>query len=268
MEKDLAHRLGVLGHPDRLSLFRLLVRRYPDHVAAGELADALAVKPSTLSAHVTALRHAGLVTQERIGTSLRYSVVMDEIRQMMDALFLGCCRGRPELCSPIGELSEMKRKLRVLFLCTGNSVRSIFAEAILRDLAGSRFEVLSAGLHPNRSVNTKALEVLAKEGIPTKDLSPKHVDTLRDDPSFDFVFTVCDRAANEDCPTWSGIPISAHWGVPSPSNSGGTVAYHTVYQVLRERLEAFAALPLETLERTKLQHAVDDIGRMKSGEIA
>jgi arsenate reductase len=132
MEELIPSRLTILGHPQRLAIFRLLVRRYPDRVPAGELAEALDLKPSTLSAYLAALVRSGLATQERAGTSLRYSIDMTQVRRTFDYLLLDCCRGRPDLCSPVslfnhaGTAAMTDRKFRVLFICTGNSARSIF----------------------------------------------------------------------------------------------------------------------------------------------
>src|SRR6056297_1809140 len=101
METEIPARLATLGHPQRLAIFRLLMRRYPDRVPAGELAEALNLKASTLSAYLSALMQAGLVSQERVGTSLRYAIAMAQVRETFDFLLLDCCRGRPDLCSPV-----------------------------------------------------------------------------------------------------------------------------------------------------------------------
>ncbi|MEO1798773.1 MAG: helix-turn-helix transcriptional regulator, partial [Pseudomonadota bacterium] len=127
MEILIPHRLSILGHPQRLALFRLLMRRYPNRVPATELAQALALKPNTLSTYVHALMQADLVTQERVGTSLRYAINMDTVRETFDYLLRDCCRGRPEICSPLtsfdlfGDSPMTDRKYNVLFICTGNS---------------------------------------------------------------------------------------------------------------------------------------------------
>lgn len=275
MEIVIPSRLATLGHPQRLALFRLLMRRYPDHVPAQELATALGLKPSTLSAYLSALMQAGLIVQQRLGTSLRYAIAMDGVRETFDYLFSDCCRGRAEICAPAfslqtGPMAMTSGKLNALFICTGNSARSIFAETLLRDIAGDRFEVYSAGTRPHSELNPFALDVLAQKGHDTTTLRAKNVSEYQTQgaPVFDFVFTVCDRAANEDCPAWPGQPISGHWGLPDPVKATGTdaqksLAFQQTYGALRNRVTAFAALPLDQLDRISLQRAVDDLARNK-----
>lgn len=158
------------------------------------------------------------------------------------------------------------RKYNVLFICTGNSARSIFAEAILKSTGQDRFNVYSAGTHPQSDLNPIALEMLKSKGHDVSTLRAKNLLEYMTDgaPKFDFVFTVCDQAANEECPTWDGQPISAHWGMPDPAKATGTdaeqsLAFHQAYGVLRHRLIAFAALPFQQLNQISLQHAVDEI---------
>lgn len=281
MEEVIPSRLATLGHPQRLAIFRLLVRRFPDQVAAGELAEALGLKASTLSAYLSSLLHAGLVTQRRAGTSLRYSVDMAETRRTFDFLFLDCCRGRPDLCTPVslaldpGPSAMPAEKYKVLFICTGNSARSIFAETILRSEAGDRFDAYSAGTRPRSDPDPFALEVLAQKGHDVSVLRSKNVVEFQAPGAskFDFVFTVCNRAANEDCPAWAGQPVSAHWGMPDPVKAEGTdaeksLAFQQAYGALQNRIRAFAALPISSLDRISLQRAVDDIGRADAGEPA
>ncbi|MDK3075098.1 helix-turn-helix domain-containing protein [Sedimentitalea sp. JM2-8] len=277
MEKMIPEQLATLGLPPRLAVFRLLMRRFPDRVPAGELAEALGVKASTMSAYLAALQRAGLVEQERAGTSLLYSVNMASVRQMFGYLFTDCCRGRPEICMPysIGASPMTDRKYNVLFICTGNSARSIFAESILRALAGDRFNVHSAGTRPSSELNPFALKVLRDKGHDISVLRAKNVSEFSgpDAPALDFVFTVCDRAANEECPAWEGQPISGHWGMPDPVKVAGTdaeksLAFQQAYGALKHRIEAFAALPMESLDRIALQSAVDDIGRKSTEAMA
>jgi arsenate reductase len=281
METATPIRLSILGHPQRMAVFRLLIRRYPDRVPAGEIGAALGLKASTLSAYLAALTQAGLVTQARVATSLQYAVNIAQVRATFEDLFLDCCRGRPDLCAPVpspanmGDPAMADRIYRVLFICTGNSARSIFAESILRNEAGDRFEAVSAGARPHSELNPFALDVLRQKGHDTSALRSKTVAEFQgaDAPRFDFVFTVCDRAANEECPAWAGQPVSAHWGMPDPVKAEGTdaqksVAFHHAYGALLNRIRAFAALPIEALDRIALQRAVDDIGRTGAGEPA
>ena len=156
----------------------------------------------------------------------------------------------------------------VLFICTGNSARSIFAEAIMRDLAGDRFEAFSAGTKPRSELNPFAVEMLEQKGLDVTALRAKNIGEFQgeDAPVMDFVFTVCDHAANEECPAWHGQPISAHWGLPDPGKAEGTdaekrLAFQSTFGAMRNRIAAFAALPLGTLSRTSLQSEVDAIGR-------
>ena len=278
MEILIPNRLATLGHPQRLALFRLLMRRYPDRVPATELAQALELKPNTLSTYVGALMQAGLVTQERVGTSLRYAIHMDAARETFDYLLRDCCRGRPEICSPLTSSGLNKdgattdRMYNVLFVCTGNSARSIFAESILRKEAGDRFVAYSAGTKSRSELNPHTLEVLEQKGHDTSVPKAKNVSVFQgqDAPDFDFVFTVCNQAANEDWPAWTGQPVSAHWGIPDPvqvegSDADKSLAFHQSYGALLNKIKAFTALPIASLDRIALQHAVDDIAQSNNG---
>ncbi len=277
MESVVITQLATLGHPQRLAIFRLLMRRAPDALPAGEIASALHIKPSTLSSYLGALTQAELVTQRREGTSLRYGVNLERVQIMIDTLFLDCCRGRPDLCLSLtsslldGATTMSDRKFNVLFICTGNSARSIFAESILRKEAGDRFEVFSAGTRPSSELNPFALSILKNKGHDVSMLRAKNVSEFQgpDAPDLDFVFTVCDQAANEECPAWTGQPISAHWGMPDPVKAEGTqaqksLAFQQAYGALRNRILAFTALPLDTLDRISLQKTVDQIAGMSS----
>jgi arsenate reductase len=269
MEIEIPLRLMTLGHPQRLALFRLLMRRYPDRVPAGEIAGALDLKASTLSTYLASLVKAGLITQDRSGTSLLYAIDMENVRQTFDFLLVDCCRGRPDICySAPAEAASADRKFNVLFVCTGNSARSIFAETLLRDLAGDRFNAFSAGTRPGDRPSPAALDLLSAMGHDVTGLRPKHVTEFSgpDAPDFDFVFTVCNRAANEECPPRAGQPINGHWGVPDPARAEGTeaekaLAFEHAYGALKRRIEAFTALPVASLDRLALQSAVDEIGR-------
>lgn len=273
MESLHSQRLATLGHPQRLAIFRLLMRRYPGQVAAGEIAGALGVKPSTLSAYLSSLTQAGLVTQTRSGTSLRYAIAMEAVRDSIGYLMFDCCRGRPEICltpfpdSTKGDQPMSDPKYAVLFICTGNSARSIFAESILREEAGDRFIAYSAGTKPYSELNPIAVEMLRQKGHDVSALRSKNVSEFQgpDAPGLDFVITVCDAAANEECPAWEGQPITGHWGVPDPVKAEGTeaqrrLAFQHAFGALRNRIIAFAALPFAELDRLSLQKQIDRIG--------
>lgn len=158
----------------------------------------------------------------------------------------------------------------VLFLCTGNSARSILAEALLNNLAigQGRFHAFSAGSHPAGAVNPLAIELLERNHMSTDGLRSKSWDEFAtaDAPVMDFVFTVCDNAAGEVCPYWPGQPITAHWGVPDPAAVEGSdedkqKAFFLAFNQLQNRINLFASLPMAKLDRMKLQEAVSQIGK-------
>ena len=156
----------------------------------------------------------------------------------------------------------------VLFVCTGNSARSILAEALTNAIGGERLQGHSAGSHPKGAVHPLALETLAALGIATAGLRSKSWDEFGAgrEPAMDFVFTVCDQAAGEVCPFWPGQPVTAHWGMPDPAACGGSPdeqrrAFRATALVLKRRIELLLALPLARLDGLALQRRVDDIGR-------
>ena len=155
---------------------------------------------------------------------------------------------------------------RVLFLCTGNSARSILAEAILNQQGRGRFAAASAGSHPTGTVNPLALELLQRMAIPTAGLRSKSwQEFAAAGTPLDFVFTVCDNAAGEVCPVWPGRPVTAHWGVPDPAAVTGstlerTQAFRDAFRLLERRIGLFTSLPLGTLDRLALSLRVRDIG--------
>lgn len=270
MEKDYAIRFAALAHPQRLSVLSLLLRRYPDAVPAGEVARAMNLKANTLSHYLSDLLSAGFITQQRQGTSLRYAADPNSLGGLMTGFAMDCCRGRADISPQLRSLqtNEATMTYNVLFICTGNSARSIFAETILRDLGGDQFNAYSAGTRPASELNPLAVSMLQGKGHDTSGLSAKHISTYQgeDAPQMDFVFTVCDRAANEECPAWHGQPVTGHWSTPDPVKAEGVdaermLAFQTAYGMLRNRIQAFAALPFDTLDRLSLQNAVDDIAR-------
>jgi protein-tyrosine-phosphatase len=156
----------------------------------------------------------------------------------------------------------------VLFLCTGNSARSILAEAYLNSKGKGRFKAYSAGSRPGGRVNPFALELLGRNGMDTAGLRSKSWDefALPEAPKMDFVFTVCDSAAAEPCPFWPGQPVTAHWGVPDPAAVGGSDedkrrAFLLAFRTLSTRINLMLNLPIEKLSRLSIQQQLDEIGR-------
>lgn len=161
-----------------------------------------------------------------------------------------------------------ERPYNALFLCTGNSARSILAEAILNRAGEGRFKAYSAGSRPKGEVHPFTLQLLESLGHDTAFARSKSWDEFAapDAPEMDFVFTVCDDAAGEACPIWPGHPMTAHWGVPDPAGAEGTdaakhLAFSEAYRMLSNRIRIFLALPMKSLDRLALQRRIDEIGR-------
>jgi arsenate reductase len=162
----------------------------------------------------------------------------------------------------------MERPINVLFLCTGNSARSIIGEALMNAMGAPRFRAYSAGSHPTGRVNSFAIELLQKNGLTTDGLRSKRWDEFAQPgaPDLDFIFTVCDSAAGEACPLWPGRPVSAHWGVEDPAAVEGDdearrKAFLHAYSRLQHRIQSFLSLPLAKLDRVALAQALKEIGR-------
>ena len=162
-----------------------------------------------------------------------------------------------------------ERIFNVLFLCTGNSARSIIAEAILNRIGKGKFRAYSAGSHPKGEINPGTIRLLADEGYETGGFRSKSWNEFAkpDGPEFDFIFTVCDDAAGETCPVWPGKPMTAHGGIADPAAVSGTPvevvrAFNDAYRLLSRRIEAFAALPVSSLDGLTLQTKLREIGRM------
>ena len=160
------------------------------------------------------------------------------------------------------------RPYNVLFLCTGNSARSIIAEAILNKIGGGRFRAWSAGSQPKGRVNPHTLTLLRGLGFDTSGLRSKSWDEFAKPgaPALDFVFTVCDNAAGEACPIWPGKPITAHWGISDPAEATGTEAqigqaFSDAYRMLNQRISLFTSLPIASLDKLTLQNRLREIGR-------
>jgi len=164
--------------------------------------------------------------------------------------------------------ASAEKPFNVLFLCTGNSARSILAEAIMNSIGGGRFHAYSAGSFPKGQVHPMARDLLKTSGLPTEGLRSKSWDEFAkpDAPKMDFVFTVCDDAANEVCPVWPGQPMSAHWGLPDPAAVEGDevkqrLAFADTFRMLSNRIRIFTSLPIRALDELSLQHRLTEIGR-------
>ena len=161
-----------------------------------------------------------------------------------------------------------QRTYNVLFLCTGNSARSILAESLLTHWGGDRFHAFSAGSFPKGQVHPLAIELLKRMNLPSEGFRSKSWDEFAapEAPPLDFIFTVCDNAAGEVCPVWPGHPMTAHWGQPDPAAVEGTDlekanAFRQAFRMLERRIELFMSLPIETLDRLALGNKVHEIGK-------
>lgn len=160
--------------------------------------------------------------------------------------------------------------MNVLFLCTGNSARSILAESILNQMGKGRFHAFSAGSHPAGQVNVHTIKLLQEQKMPVDGLRSKNWDEFAqpDSPQLDFVITVCDKAAGEVCPVWPGQPMSAHWGIEDPAAVQGDKemimrVFKKAYREMYTRISLFTSLPLHKLDRMALQRELDDIGKLR-----
>ena len=162
----------------------------------------------------------------------------------------------------------MQKQYNVLFLCTGNSARSIMAEAILNERAKGRFTAYSAGSQPTDRVNPAAINQLEMARLPVRDLRSKSWDEFGQPgaPHLDFVFSVCDNAAREACPIWPGQPMTAHWGIPNPAMVSGDKAqvaraFRDAFMALERRISLFISLPFESLDNLAIKREIDQIGK-------
>jgi ArsR family transcriptional regulator, arsenate/arsenite/antimonite-responsive transcriptional repressor / arsenate reductase (thioredoxin) len=276
--------LSALANPTRLAAFRRLVEAGPKGMPAGVAARLLNVPHNTLSGHLGDLVGAGLVRSRRDGRSVIYSADLDGLARLVAFLAADCCGGRPEACdesNPLlariasmarGGVSQMPetRPYNVLILCTGNSARSIIAEAILNKLGAGRFKAFSAGSQPKGKVHPEARALLNQLGYDVSWARSKNWDEFARPgaPQMDFILTVCDSAAGEACPVWPGHPMTAHWGIADPAAAKGTpaeirAAFAEAYRLLYNRISIFVSLPIASLDRLSLQGKLHEIGAME-----
>lgn len=268
--------LAALAQETRLALVRLLMAAGPSGLAAGEIADRLAVPPSTLSFHLAALDRAGLVSASRQGRSIRYAVRIAAFRALLAFLTETCCAGDPGRCGDIARLlpappepetDVMTPAFTVLFLCTRNSARSIMAEAILNRLGAGRFRAYSAGSNPAPEPMPEVIDKLKALGHDVSGLASKswNLFTGPNAPRIDFVIALCDTLDNQLCPDFGERAVTAAWPLPDPAKFTGNAAerqtmLNELYASLRRRIEIFMNLPFATLDRMALKSRLDEIG--------
>lgn len=271
--KEAAAGFAVLAQETRLRLVRLLASRGASGMAAGEVAAALGVAPSTLSFHLAALEQAGLVRSTRQGRQIIYAVRFAGLRALLSFLTETCCAGRPELCGDLARLlpdhieeeTTMEPAFNVLFICARNSARSIMAEAILQRIGRGKFNAYSAGSEPASAPMPEVLDRLEAMGHEVSRLRSKSWREFMkpEAPRMDFVLTLCDPG--ETCPDLGDKPLTATWPFPDPAKFSGTAVERTallnqLYGMIRRRLEAFTSLPFGTLERLALEARLEELG--------
>ena len=284
--KNAVQSLVALAQETRLAVFRLLVEAGPEGMNAGAIAERVGVPAATLSFHIAQLARAGMVTSRQESRFIFYAANFAAMDDLIAYLTDNCCQGgqclpktaaanttakrRPAAGQPLTEYLMNERVFNVLFLCTGNSARSILAEAILNHVSRGRFRAYSAGSHPGGRVNSYAIELLAQQGLAVADLRSKRWDEFAapDAPPLDFVFTVCDNAAGEVCPVWPGQPMTAHWGIADPAAVEGSdaikrKAFLKAYTEMSRRISVFTSLPLAKLDAMALKRELDQIGRLR-----
>jgi arsenate reductase len=260
-----------LSQPTRLDAYRLLARYRPFGLSAGDIARLLAVPHNTMSSHLAYLERAGLVASRREGRSIIYAARTAPLAGLLNTMLAEV--GSPEApgAAVFPELEPVAEtpSYNVLIVCSGNSARSIMAEAILNREGHGRFRAYSAGSKPKKRPNPEVIELLESLGYETADLASKSWSDfgVGGAPPMDFIVTVCDEAAGEDCPAWPGHPLQAHWGIPDPlarSNSAGERRQSLLdaYRRLSVRLTAFVNLPVGDLDLAALKRRLAAIGAM------
>ena len=267
--------LAALAQESRLSVFRLLVEAGSAGMAAGKIAESLGMAPSSLSFHLKELTHAGMATARQEGRFIIYEANFAKAAELVAFLSENCCGGQScdlscNACvsAPGVAMPVVDKAFNVLILCTGNSARSILAEALINCLGQGRLQAYSAGSQPTGKVNPFAIDKLRAIGYPTDGLRSKSWDEFAAPgaPQMDCVITVCDNAAGEACPLWPGQPATAHWGFADPAAVQGSDedkrrAFDVAFERIRERVLRFVHLPLGALDAAALQRAIRDMGQ-------
>jgi protein-tyrosine-phosphatase/DNA-binding transcriptional ArsR family regulator len=269
---------SALAHTTRLEAFRLLLRYAPFGLTAGDLARLLAVPHNTLSTHVARLVQADLVSSRKTGRTVIFLARPQTLTAATSYLFQGlkASHTTPPSARPATEIPALRpthpmtdKTYSVLILCTGNSARSILAEALINREGAGRFKAYSAGSQPKDEPNPVGLDLLASLGYDTSGFRSKSWTEFAgpEAPQMDFIITVCDSAHGEACPHWPGHPLVAHWGIPDPAAVEGTAdqkraAFETTYRQLTQRVTALVNLPITDLSLPELRERLAEIGRM------
>ncbi|MDR3532184.1 MAG: metalloregulator ArsR/SmtB family transcription factor [Rhodopila sp.] len=271
---EAATAFAALSQETRLDLMRLLIAQGASGLPAGDLSLRLGLPPSTLSFHLAALERAGLTRSTRHGRQIVHAVHLAGLRRLLAFLTETCCGGRPELCGDLARLlpplpdedQGMIPAFNVLFLCTHNSARSIMAEAILRQIGGTRFQAYSAGSDPNAEPNPEVIDKLRAFGHDTSALHSKSwLDFAGPNaPRMDFVIALCDTLDGQTCPDFGALAVTGAWPLPDPVKFTGNATeratmLNELYASLRRRIEIFTALPFASLDRMAIKARLDEI---------
>jgi protein-tyrosine-phosphatase/DNA-binding transcriptional ArsR family regulator len=271
---EAAPLFAALAQETRLALIRLLISAGPSGLPAGEIADRLAVAPSTVSFHLSALERAGLTQSTRQGRNVIHAVRLLALRDLIAFVTETCCGSRPELCGDLARLfpelppekTHMTPAFNVLFLCTRNSARSLLAEAILNKIGAGRFRAYSAGSEPAPRPMPEVVAKLAALGHDVSRLHTKSWTVFQepDAPLMDFVIALCDVLDGQRCPDFGDSVITASWPLPDPAKFQGSEAergllLNELYASLHRRLSIFISLPFASLDRMALRARVGDI---------
>lgn len=269
--------LAALAQPTRLEIFRLLMRYRPHGLAAGDIGRLLAVAHNTLSSHLGVLEQVGLLASRREGRHIIFAAQPARSDALLAFLADACCSETPAVC-PAGPqpvparrgVVASERPLRVLVVCSGNSARSIMAEAVLNREGLGRIEAFSAGSRPQEAPQPLALGLLADLGYDVSAMRSKSWDEFLgpQSPPLDLVITVCDDAAEQACPAFPGAPMRVHWGLSDPAAAAGPpeaqrAAFLQSYRDLTARVTAFINLPFEAMALRELEPVLMAIGRME-----
>ncbi len=272
--KKASDGFSALAQETRLDAMRVLANAGRAGVAAGDLAVRLGLPPSTLSFHLAALEHAGLIAPTRKGRQLFYAVRINGLRALFSFLTETCCAGQPQLCFDINRLlpedtpeeNPMSAAFNVLFLCTHNSARSIMAETILEKIGKGKFNAYSAGSEPAPRPLPEVVDRLVTLGHDVSKIRSKSWNEFMtpDAPRMDFVITLCDTVHGQMCPDFGDRPVTAAWPFPDPSKFTGSEAERATlltetYGMIRRRLEIFTNLPFASLDRMALKARLDEL---------